>query len=310
MTFMKTTLKIGYLIVASVFALSGVAEAQALRIEAESGAVGLLQVAQQDYAKAKQLDFVASLGTNSAAGALGKLCRGEVQVAATARVITKTERDACAQNKVQLIELPVAVDAIAIVANPRNTWVKQVSVPELRRAWLEAPGKASSWKQLNGSWPETALKLYGPTPKLGLSESYRAVLAPGAKEGLPAIRSDISATEELAVVVDGVARDQGALGVLDWATYSANAKRVRLVAVEIDGKAVLPGVQTLRDRSYAAFSYPVMLYVNANNLQDAAVRGFLEHVLVNGERLAGEAGLAPLAATDYRQARQRLGAAR
>jgi phosphate transport system substrate-binding protein len=306
---MRTNMKIRYLLVASAFVLPGMAEAQALRIEAESGAAGLLQVAQQDYSKAKQPDLAASLSTNSTAAALAKLCRGEVQVAGTGRVIAKAEREACAQNKVQLVELPVAVDAIAIVANPRNTWVKQVSVPELKRAWLEAPGKAASWKQLNASWPETTLKLYGPTPKLGLSETYRAVLAPGAKES-SAIRSDISATEELSIVVEGVARDPAALGVLDWATYSANAKRVRLVAVEIDGKAVAPSVQTLRDRSYAALSYPVMLYVSASSLEHAAVRGFLEHLLVNAERIAERAGLAPLATADYMQARQRLSAAR
>ena len=41
-------------------------------------------------------------------------------------------------------------------------------------------------------------------------------------------------------------------------------------------------------------------------LQDAGTKAFLEHALANGERLAGAAGLAPLAANDYRQARERL----
>ena len=282
--------------------LSAAAAAQSARIEAEAGAVGFLQMAQQDYAKAKQA-FVGRIGTNSSAAALAKLCRGEIAAAGTARPIAQAERAACAQANVQLVELPLGVDAIAIVANHQNTWAKQLSVAELRRAWLDTPGKAVSWKQLNAGWPERPIKLYGPTAKLGLAGHYGTALKAGAKETQ---RGDMTATEVLSIVVDGVAREPAALGVLDWATYSASAKRVRLVAVEIDGKVVQPNGRTLRDGSYGAFSYPVTLYVAKKALQDAPTKAFLEHALANGERLAGAAGLGALAAADYQQARNRL----
>jgi phosphate transport system substrate-binding protein len=293
-------------ILTAALSVSFAASAQGLRIEAESGAAGLLQAAQQDYGKAKQASVAASVSVNSSAAALGKLCRGELTAAGTARQIAKSERDLCAQNNVAIIELPLGIDAIAIVANPQNTWAKQVSLPELKRAWLEAPGKASSWREVNAAWPEKPLKLYGPTPKLGLSANYRTALNPESKGGAAALRADINATEVLSVVVEGVARDQAALGVLDWATYSANAKRLRLVPVEIDGKAVQPSAQSLRDRSYAALSYPVMLYVSVKALQDPAMKGFLEHLFANAERLAGQSGLVPFSASEYQQAKQRL----
>jgi phosphate transport system substrate-binding protein len=303
---MKTTVAIAVL--ASALSLSSPAQAeQGMRIEAEAGAAGLLQAAQQDYGRARSTGFNGGVFVNSTSGALAKLCRGEVAAAGAARTATKAEQDACAQGNVRLVELALAIDAVAIVANPQNTWARQVSLGELKKAWLESPGKASSWKQVNSAWPDRPLKLYGPTQKLGLASNYRTALTTEAKEAALALRADTVSTEVLSVVAEGVARDQAALGVLDWATYSANAKRLRLLPVEIDGKAVQPSAQTLRDRSYGRLSYPVILYVNAKSLADPAMKGFLEHLIDNGERLAVQAGLAALSSSDYQEAKQRLG---
>jgi phosphate transport system substrate-binding protein len=279
------------------------AAAQGLRIEAEAGAAGFIQLAQQEYAKANPA-FAAALGVNSSAAALAGLCRGAIAAAGTARPIAPAEREACAKASVEPVELPLGTDAIALVVNPRNTWAKQLSVADLRHASLEATGKARSWKQLNAAWPDRPLKLYGPAPKLGLAQAYGKALKAGVQEPL---RGDMTSTEVLSSVLAAVARDPMGLGVVDWASYYGSAARVRVLGVEFDGKAVQPSEQALRDGSYRAFSYPVTLYVSSKALQAPAMRGFVEHALANAERLAAQAGLAPLAAADYRQASRRLG---
>ena len=96
----------------------------------------------------------------------------------------------------------------------------------------------------------------------------------------------------LSVVADGVARDRDALGLVDEATYSANTKRVRRVAVE-----GLP-------------PFPVYLYASTKALDDPVLRAYLDHLLANGARIAAQAGLGALPAADYEEARKRLTAAR
>lgn len=273
---------------AALVLIAGNAGAQAPRVEGDAGVAALLRAAAEDFALAKPALRLVRVLENSSAGVLDKLCRGEISIAGAARAAAKAERETCARENVELIELPVANDAIALVVNPANTWAKQLTVAQLKRAWLDAPGKARSWKQVNEAWPETPLKLYGPAPKLGLAAHALAVLNAGATESTLALRTDVSATEVLSVVADGVARDRGALGLLDQATYAAHMKRVRLVSLE--------GMP----------SYPLYVYTSAKALQDPGAKAYLDHMLANAGRLAPKAGLTPLSASAYQLARQRL----
>lgn len=247
---------------------------QALRVEADAGVDVMLRAAAANPA---------IVLTNSTGGALAKLCRGQIGIAGAARAVTSEERALCAQNAVELIEIPLATDSAVLVVNPANTWAKQLGRAELRRAWLEAPGKARSWKQLNAAWPDTPLKLYGPSHKLGLAGHARAALGEGTQTA--SLRADINSTEVLRVVVEGVARDRLALGLLDQATYAANIKRVRAVPSE------------------GALRFPLYLYVNARALDDAGVRSYLDRLLASGAKFAAEAKLTALAPTAYEQAR-------
>ena len=260
---------------------------QSLRLEGEGGAATLLSVAKQDYERAKPSAKRLSVAANSTASAIDKLCRGEIGIVGAARAIAKTERDACAQNRVEVLEIALASDAVAVVANPANAWAKEMSVEELRRAWLETPAKAASWKQLNSTWPDIPLKLYGPGPKMGLGTTLRIALLSGNAAPAPELRRDISATDVLAVVIDAVARDRAALGLLDWPSYVANAKRVRLVP-------------------NGALAFPIYLYVSTKALEDADTRGYLEHLFANAGRLVTQAGLAPLSASAYQEALTRI----
>ena len=102
------------------------------------------------------------------------------------------------------------------------------------------------------------------------------------------MRADISATEVLSIVVEGVARDRAGLGLVDRATYAANAKRVRLVPVE------------------GALAFSVYVVASAKALEDPGTRAYVDHLLANGARLAPQAGLGALAPAAYEQARHKL----
>jgi phosphate transport system substrate-binding protein len=268
--------------------------AQAPRIEADAGAANLLAAAQEDYARTKPGAKAANVLVASTRSALAKLCRGEIEIAGAARTMTASERALCAQGQVQLVELPVGMDSVAVVASHANSWAKQISVAELKRAWLDAPGRAATWRQLNASWPESPLKLYGPGPNLGLSGIARAALTVGDPQPVAELRRDISATEVLSVVVEGVSRDGAGLGLLDRATYTANMKRVRLVPVSGDN----------------ALAFPLYVYAGTKALQHAGTLAVLDHMLANGARLAAQSGLSPLAPATYQEARQRLATGR
>lgn len=263
--------------------------AQSVRVESDAGVSSLLSAAARDLEKGKAQGRSIAVLASSTGGALVRLCRGEIVIAGAGRAANRAERDLCAQERVELVELPVATDTVVLVSNPNNTWARQLTVADLKRAWLDAPGKATSWKQINGAWPDIPLKLYGPAPRTGLAAYVRIALTEGSIDSeRPALRTDINTTEVLSLVAEGVARDGAGLGLLDRVTYEANMKRVRLVPME-----GLP-------------AFPLYVYTSAKALEDAGTRAYLEYLLANGASLAVRAGLGALAPAAYESGRQRL----
>ena len=46
--------------------------------------------------------------------------------------------EACRAAGIKYIELPVAFDALTVVVNPQNTWVKSLTVADLKKMWEPA----------------------------------------------------------------------------------------------------------------------------------------------------------------------------
>jgi phosphate transport system substrate-binding protein len=58
--------------------------------------------------------------------------------------------EACAQAGVKYHELPIAFDALTLVINPKNTFVTQLTVEQLKKMWEpSAQGKVTTWKQID-----------------------------------------------------------------------------------------------------------------------------------------------------------------
>ena len=57
-------------------------------------------------------------------GGFKKFCRGETDISNASRPIMAEEMELCRKAGIKYIELPVAFDALTVVINPKNTWVK------------------------------------------------------------------------------------------------------------------------------------------------------------------------------------------
>ena len=71
---------------------------------------------------------VASTGTGAGGRAM---CAGEIQVWNASRPAKDSELETCAENGIEVIELPVAFDALSVVVSPENDWAQCLTVDEL-----------------------------------------------------------------------------------------------------------------------------------------------------------------------------------
>jgi phosphate transport system substrate-binding protein len=242
-----------------------------------------------------------TVGIGGTGGGFKKFCRGEIDVSNASRPIRDVEREECKKNAVEFIELPIALDALAVLVNPKNDWAKEMTVAELKKIWEpEAQGKVMNWKQVRDSFPDRPLKLYGAGVDSGTYDYFTAAVV--GKEH--SSRGDFTASEDDNVLVQGIAGDVNALGFFGLAYYLENKNKLKTVAIKAkpDAKAVEPSVETAKDGTYQPLSRPIFIYVSKKSIETKPeVSKFVEFYLdaKNAGKLVKEVGYVPLPDNAY-----------
>jgi phosphate transport system substrate-binding protein len=272
---------------------SAFAHAQTVKIDGSSTVYPVTEAVAEEFQKAKEGKIRVTVGISGTGGGFKKFCRGETDISDASRPILKKEMDLCKQNGIQYMEMPVAFDALTVVINPKNTWIKSMTVAELKKIWEPAAqGKITSWKQVNASWPDAPLKLFGAGADSGTFDYFTEAINGKSK----ASRGDFTASEDDNVLVQGVARDVNALGFFGFAYYVENRDKLKAVPiVEKAGKpAVSPDMKTVLDGTYQPLARPIFIYVNAKSAQKPEVREFVEYYNKHGAKLSREVKYVPL----------------
>jgi phosphate transport system substrate-binding protein len=290
-----------HLIAAAAFVAAAPAAAQIVKIDGSSTVYPISEAVAEDFQKAKRGAVKVTVGISGTGGGFKKFCRGETDVSDASRPITAKEMQACAEAGIKYVELPVAFDALTVVINPRNTWVKELKVEELKKMWEPAAqGKVTSWKQVNPAWPDAPLKLFGAGSDSGTFDYFTDAI--NGKE--KASRGDYTASEDDNVLVQGVSRDVNAIGYFGLAYYLENKDKLKAVPIVNKGasRAVSPGLETVMDGSYQPLARPIFIYVSDKAMQRAEVREFVEYYLKNAAKLVKEVGYVPLSQQHYQMA--------
>lgn len=240
-----------------------------------------------------------TVGLSGTGGGFSKFCRGETDISAASRPIKQEEMDLCAQNGVEYIELPIALDALAVVVNPGNSWADCMSVEELSVMWRpDAQETVTRWNQVRAQFPDQPLTLFGAGTDSGTFDYFTAAI--NGEEG--ASRGDYTATEDDNVTITGVAGDQNALGYLGLAYLTENTGRVKAVGIrQPDGSCVAPSVETARNGAYQPLSRPLFYYVSRKSADEREhVRDFVAYAFgPDAAALVAEAGYVPLPEEAY-----------
>ncbi|HEX2344975.1 MAG TPA: PstS family phosphate ABC transporter substrate-binding protein [Gaiellaceae bacterium] len=231
-----------------------------------------------------------TVGISGTGGGFERFCAGETDISNASRPIKDEEAAICAEKGVEYVELQVATDALTNVVNSENDWVTCLTVDQLNAIW-EPGSTVSNWNQIDPSYPDVPLKLYGAGTDSGTFDYFTEVI--NGEAG--ASRSDYSATEDDNVTVQGVSGDKGGLGYFGFSYFEEN--RDKLKALEVDGGegCVVPSVATAQDGSYRPLARPLFMYVKLSALADSeGLADFVRYTLENAAAIAEEAQVVPL----------------
>lgn len=268
-----------------------------IKIDGSSTVFPITEAVAEDFQAAKKIKV--TVGISGTGGGFKKFCRGETDIQNASRPILKSEMEACKEAGVQFIELPVAYDALTVVVNKNNDFVKTLSVDELKKMWEPAAqGKIKSWKQINANYPDAPLKLFGAGSDSGTFDYFTEAIVGKAKSS----RGDFTASEDDNVLVQGVNSDKGGLGYFGYAYYNENKDKLRAIPIiaKKGAPAVFPSFEAVKDGTYQPLSRPLFVYVNATSAAfRPEVKAFVDFYLSNAPTLVKEVKFIPLPVNEY-----------
>ncbi|MGB8545623.1 MAG: PstS family phosphate ABC transporter substrate-binding protein [Azonexus sp.] len=274
------------------------AQAQIVKVDGSSTVYPITEAVAEEFQKAKKNAIKVTVGISGTGGGFKKFCRGETDFSNASRPITAKEMEDCKAAGVEYIEMPVAYDALTVVINPKNTFLKQVTVDELKKMWEPASqGKVMKWNEVNPAWPDAPMKLFGAGADSGTFEYFTEAIVGKPKSS----RGDFTASEDDNVLVQGVSRDVNALGYFGYAYYAENMSRLKGLPIvnPKTGKAVEPSGANVENASYQPLSRPIFVYVKKSSLDKPEVREFVDFYMKNAEKLVREVKYVPLPKSAY-----------
>ncbi|MDY6946844.1 MAG: PstS family phosphate ABC transporter substrate-binding protein [Pseudomonadota bacterium] len=263
-----------------------------VRIDGSSTVFPIAEAVAEEFQVAERGAVRVTVGLSGTGGGFKKLCRGDIDISNASRPILEEEIEMCRAAGIGFIELPVAFDAITVVTNPDNDWVKSLSIADLKKMWQpDAQGQVTRWNQVRPEWPDAPLMLFGPGADSGTFDYFTEAVVGKAKSS----RGDYTASEDDNVLVQGVEHNKNALGYFGYAHYASHKQRMRAIPIEKqDGTQTLPSNATVLDGSYQPLSRPLFIYVSDQAAQRPEVRKLIEFYLKEGPALAEQVGFVSL----------------
>jgi phosphate transport system substrate-binding protein len=214
---------------------------------------------------------------------------GKTDINDASRAIKDSEIEKARENGIEPIELRVGIDAITIVVNKDADWLDDITPEQLSMIW-RPDNPARKWSEVDPSWPDEEIELFGPTAASGTFDFFTDVI--NGEEG--ASRSDYQGTEQDNTIVNAVSGQKYAMGYFGMAYYLENKDKLKAVSVN----GVLPGIETAKSGEYL-LSRPLFIYVSDVSLERLEVRTFVEFFIkLTSTDLISEIGYVPLTEED------------
>ncbi len=272
-------------------------ESQSIKIDGSSTVYPITDAMAKEYQNTNPKKAQITVEFSGTGGGFKKFCAGETDISNASRPIRPEEMEACKKAGIRYYELPIAFDALTVVVNPKNNWAKDITVEELKKIWEPAAqGKITRWNQIRANWPNQPITLYGAGKESGTFDYFTEAIVGTPK----ASRTDYTASEDDTVLVQGVTKDENALGYFGLSYYEENQSQLKAVGIDRGKGAVLPSRETVEKSQYQPLARPLFIYVSYNSAQSKVeLRNFVEFYMKKAPTLVSSVGYIPLPKEGY-----------
>ena len=259
----------------------------------------------------------------------------EPSVSNASRPIKMSEVELCASNGVtELVEVKIGYDGIVLansIIGPDYDITKEEiyraiasELPDGAGGWVDNPNKL--WSDVNPSFPDVEIKIYGPPPSSGTRDAFVEIAMEGGAGKIPQlaalkksnkgefkrraheIRTDgvwIDAGENDTVIVQDMIKNPNTIGVLGFSFLDQNGDRIK--GAKVSG--IPPEFDNIVAGDYG-ISRSLFFYLKAQNVSvvpglEAFIDVFTQEGTWGPEGYLAEKGLIPLKDDERQLVRER-----
>jgi phosphate transport system substrate-binding protein len=272
----------------------------AIRIDGSSTVFPFAQAAAELFNE-EQPGVQITVGQSGTGGGFEKFCAGETDISDASRPVDEQEEvPLCEKNGIEFGEIQVANDGIAVATN-KDLAIECMTTDQLKALW-EPKSKVASYSDIDPSFPDTPVKLFGPGTDSGTFDFFTDVI--NGEEG--ASREDYEASEDDNQLVTGVSGTEGGLGYFGLSYYEANTDKLNEVQVDGGSGCVAPTSETVQDGSYTPLSRPLFMYPSKEAMAKPEVKAFMDFIVANQQAIAEAAQIVPLTEEQKTEAQSKL----
>ncbi len=254
-----------------------------------SSTVAPLSEAAAELFQEENSDVRVVVGTSGTGGGFKKFCAGETDISDASRPIKDEEAAECAKNNVKFEQITVANDGLAVVVNKDNDWADCLTVEQLAKMW-GPDSTAKSWKDIDPSFPDESLKLFGPGTDSGTFDYFTGEI--NGEEG--ASRTDYQPSEDDNFIVQGIQGSKGGTGYFGLSYVEENPDAVKAVKVDGGKGCVEPSTETVLDGSYTPLGRGLFIYAKDAIVARPEGLAFLKFYIENSDEIAEQALFVPM----------------
>ena len=247
---------------------------------------------------ANRYDFDVDIDAVGSTDGFEVFCAGDADINDASVAIPADYQKACADAGVDVIELPIALDAITLVKHRDNDWAQDLSIQQLHDIWAK-DSAVTKWSDIDPSWPDEEITLYGRPDGSGTLGVFEQLVLGGDE-----IRDDYQATDDIQELSKWVSEDVNGLSFMGIGNYLAteDPTRNRIDNVLVDG--VAPSVDEAKSGNYP-LSRPLFLYVNEDSTKREDVNEFVTTYLDKVEAVLPRVYFYQLPEEEYDNSKQR-----
>ncbi len=186
-----------------------------------------------------------------------RFTNGETDICNASRKIKDSEVEKAKSIGRDPIEIRVGTDALAVVVNKSNTFIKDATIEDLAKIF----STAKTWKEVNASWPDQPILRFIPGTDSGTFDYFVEVVFKNTPEPILSA-ANLQLSEDDNILVQGVLGSPYAVGFFGYAYYAENRGKLNILNI----KGIEATDATVDNGTYP-LARPLFMYTTAGIMQ-------------------------------------------